>query len=41
LPFLNIGDTLAFFHSDGNMPVLIDLANISVSDGEIISAASL
>jgi hypothetical protein len=40
LPFLKIIDAaVAVFHSDGNMPVLIDLPNISVSDGEIILAA--
>ena len=34
-PLLNIGDTLANFHSVGKTPVLIDFVNICESDGAI------
>ena len=39
LPFLKIGVTLANFHSSGKIPVSIDLAKISVRDGETMLEA--
>ena len=38
--FLKIGDTLASFHSDGNIPVRIDSLNICVNEGETMSSAN-
>jgi hypothetical protein len=39
VPLLKIGVTLLAFHSYGNIPVLIDAANIPVSEGAITVAA--
>ena len=35
------GTTLAFFHSDGKIPEVIDLLKMSLRDSAIIGAASL
>ena len=41
LPFLKMGVTLASFHSSGKIPISIDLAKITVRDGETMLAAIL
>ena len=39
--FLKMGVTLASFHTSGKIPVSIDLAKITIRDGETMLAAIL